>query len=148
MLLLIKGTRAVQMLFGLVVVIVFFIISQKQYLNLATAHWFIEQFIANFIIIVVIIFQHDIRRALAHFGRSSMLSGGSVFEETQVLEEIIKASVMLSSRKIGALIAIEREANLDDYTEEGIKIDAVVTKDLLYSIFVDRKSTRLNSSHV
>lgn len=135
-LLLIKGTRAVQMLFGLVVVIVFFIISQKQYLNLATAHWFIEQFIANFIIIVVIIFQHDIRRALAHFGRSSMLSGGSAFEETQVLEEVIKASVMLSSRKIGALIAIEREANLNDFTEEGIKVDAVVTKDLLYSIFV------------
>lgn len=144
MLLLIKGTRAVQMLFGLVVVIVFFIISQKQYLNLATAHWFIEQFIANFIIIVVIIFQHDIRRALAHFGRSSMLSGGSVFEETQVLEEIIKASVMLSSRKIGALIAIEREANLDDYTEEGIKIDAVVTKDLLYSIFVPEHQNPLH----
>lgn len=147
-LLLIKGTRAVQMLFGLVVVIVFFIMSQEQYLNLATTHWFIERFIANFIIIVVIIFQHDIRRALAHFGRTSMLSGGGVFEQTQVLEEVIKASVMLSTRKIGALIAIERQANLSDFTEEGIKIDSVVSKDLLFSIFVPEHQNPLHDGAV
>jgi uncharacterized protein (TIGR00159 family) len=147
-LLLIKGTRAVQMLFGLVVVVVFFIISQEQYLNLATTHWFIERFIANFIIIVVIIFQHDIRRALAHFGRTSLLTGTSVFEETQVLEEVIKASVMMSTRKIGALIAIEREANLNDYTEEGIKIDSVVSKDLLFSVFVPEHQNPLHDGAV
>lgn len=147
-LLLIKGTRAVQMLFGLVVVIVLFIISQEQYLNLATAHWFIERFIANFIIIVVIIFQHDIRRALAHFGRSSLLTSGEVFEQTQSLEEVIKASVMLSSRKIGALIAVEREANLDDFTEEGIKVDSLVSKDLLFSIFVPEHQNPLHDGAV
>ncbi|MFW6058243.1 MAG: diadenylate cyclase CdaA [Persicimonas sp.] len=143
-LLLIKGTRAVQMLFGLVVIIMFFIISQEQYLNLATTHWFIERFIANFIIIVVIIFQHDIRRALAQFGRTSMLSGARAFEETQVLEEVIKASMMMSSRKIGALMAIEREADLTHFTEEGIKVDSVVSKDLLFSIFVPEHQNPLH----
>jgi uncharacterized protein (TIGR00159 family) len=147
-LLLIKGTRAVQMLFGLVVIIMFFVISQEQYLNLATTHWFIERFIANFIIIVVIIFQHDIRRALAQFGRTSLLAGTRAFEETQVLEEIIKASVMLSSRKIGALVAIEREADLSHYTEEGIKIDSVVSKDLLFSVFVPEHQNPLHDGAV
>ncbi len=147
-LLLIKGTRAVQMLFGLVVIIMFFVISQEQYLNLATTHWFIERFIANFIIIVVIIFQHDIRRALAQFGRTSLLSGTRAFEETQVLEEVIKASVMLSSRKIGALVAIEREADLTHYTEEGIKVDSVVSKDLLFSVFVPEHQNPLHDGAV
>lgn len=147
-LLLIKGTRAVQMLFGLVVIIMFFVISQEQYLNLATTHWFIERFIANFIIIVVIIFQHDIRRALAQFGRTSLLAGTRAFEETQVLEEVIKASVMLSSRKIGSLVAVEREADLSHFTEEGIKIDSVVTKDLLFSIFVPEHQNPLHDGAV
>ncbi|MFP4599202.1 MAG: diadenylate cyclase CdaA [Persicimonas sp.] len=147
-LLLIKGTRAVQMLFGLVVIIMFFVISQEQYLNLATTHWFIERFIANFIIIVVIIFQHDIRRALAQFGRTSLLSSTRAFEETQVLEEVIKASVMLSTRKIGALVAIEREADLTHYTEEGIKVDSVVSKDLLFSVFVPEHQNPLHDGAV
>ncbi len=147
-LLLIKGTRAVQMLFGLVVIIMFFVISQEQYLNLATTHWFIEQFIANFIIIVVIIFQHDIRRALAQFGRTSFLTGTNAFEETQVLEEVIKASVMLSTRKIGALMAVEREADLTHFTEEGIKVDSVVSKDLLFSMFVPEHQNPLHDGAV
>lgn len=147
-LLLIKGTRAVQMLFGLVVIIMFFVISQEQYLNLATTHWFIERFIANFIIIVVIIFQHDIRRALAQFGRTSLLTGTRAFEETQVLEEVIKSSVMLSTRKIGALVAVEREADLTHFTEEGIKIDSVVSKDLLFSVFVPEHQNPLHDGAV
>lgn len=147
-LLLIKGTRAVQMLFGLVLVITFFFISQEQYLNLTTTNWFIEKFIANIIIIIVIIFQHDIRRALAQFGRTSLLSGADSFEETQVLEEVIKASVMLSTRKIGALIAIEREADLSHFTEEGIKIDATVSKDLLFSVFVPEHQNPLHDGAV
>jgi uncharacterized protein (TIGR00159 family) len=147
-LLIIKGTRAVQMLFGLVVIVMFFVISQEQYLNLATTHWFIERFIANFIIIVVIIFQNDIRRALAQFGRTSFLSGTSTFEDTLVLEEIIKVSVMLSTRKIGALMAVEREADLTHFTEEGIKIDSVVSKDLLFSLFVPEHQNPLHDGAV
>ena len=147
-LLLIKGTRAVQMLIGLVLVMVFYFLSQDGYLNLSTTHWFIERFIANFIIIVVIIFQRDIRRALAEVGRTSLLSGTRAFEDTQVIEEIIKASMMLSSRKIGALMAIEREANLTPYTEEGIKVGATVSKDLLFSLFLPEHQNPLHDGAV
>ena len=147
-LLLIKGTRAVQMLIGLVLVLVFYFLSQDGYLNLATTHWFIERFIANFIIIIVIIFQRDIRRALAEVGRTSLLSGTRAFEQTQIIEEIIKASMMLSSRKIGALVAIEREADLTHFTEEGIKVGATVSKDVLFSIFLPEHQNPLHDGAV
>jgi uncharacterized protein (TIGR00159 family) len=136
------------MLIGLVLVMVFYFLSQDGYLNLSTTHWFIERFIANFIIIVVIIFQRDIRRALAEVGRTSLLSGTRAFEDTQVIEEIIKASMMLSSRKIGALMAVEREANLTPYTEEGIKVGATVSKDLLFSLFLPEHQNPLHDGAV
>ncbi|TXD38514.1 TIGR00159 family protein [Lujinxingia vulgaris] len=147
-LLLIKGTRALQMLFGLIFILIFFYISQEDYLNLATTHWLIDMFIANLIIIVVIIFQHDIRRALAQVGRAPLLGGARSYEETSVLEEVVKACVMLSSRKLGALIAIEREADLSHFTEEGIKLDAVVTKDVLFTLFLPEHQNPLHDGAV
>ncbi|RAL21622.1 TIGR00159 family protein [Lujinxingia litoralis] len=147
-LLLIKGTRALQMLFGLIFILIFFYISQEDYLNLATTHWLIDMFIANLIIIVVIIFQHDIRRALAQVGRAPILGGTRSYEETSVLEEVVKACVMLSSRKLGALIAIEREADLSHFTEEGIKLDAVVTKDVLFTLFLPEHQNPLHDGAV
>ncbi|TXD35717.1 TIGR00159 family protein [Lujinxingia vulgaris] len=147
-LLLIKGTRALQMLFGLIFILIFFYISQEDYLNLATTHWLIDMFIANLIIIVVIIFQHDIRRALAQVGRAPILGGARSYEETSVLEEVVKACVMLSSRKLGALIAIEREADLSHFTEEGIKLDAVVTKDVLFTLFLPEHQNPLHDGAV
>jgi diadenylate cyclase len=147
-LLIIKGTRAVQMLVGLVLILVFFFLSQEDYLHLATTYWLIDMFIANFIIIIVIIFQHDIRRALAQVGRAPLFSGATSFEETSVLEEVVKSAVMLSQRKLGALIAIEREANLDHYTEEGIKLDSVVSKDVLYTLFLPEHQNPLHDGAV
>lgn len=147
-LLLIKGTRAIQMLFGLVFILIFFYLSQEEYLHLTTTHWIIDIFIGNLIIIVVIIFQHDIRRALAQFGRAPLLGGGRAFEETSVLEEVIKACVMLSNRKLGALIAIEREADLSHYVEEGISVDAVASKDMLFTLFLPEHQNPLHDGAV
>lgn len=147
-LLLIKGTRAVQIMVGLIVVVAFFFLSKNDFLTLPTTHWFINKFIGNFIIILVIIFQTDIRRALAQFGRTTLFSSVRSLEDAPVLEEVIKASVMLSQRKIGALIAIERSAGLDEFTAEGIRVDAVVTKDLLYSIFLPEHQNPLHDGAV
>lgn len=147
-LLLIKGTRAVQILIGLIVVVAVFFFSKNQYLTLPTTHWFIDKFIANFIIIIVIIFQADIRRALAQFGRTTLFSGGRALEDAPILEEVIKASMMLSQRRLGALIAIERSANLDEVTEEGIRIDAIVSKDILFSIFMPEHQNPLHDGAV
>lgn len=148
-LLLIKGTRALQMLFGLVFVLVFFYLSQGEYLNLTTTHWVLDIFMANLIIIVVIIFQEDIRRALAEFGSTPLFAGGRrSYEETSVIEEVIKACVMLSNRKVGALIAIEREADLGHYIEEGLEVDAVATKDMLFTIFLPEYRNPLHDGAV
>ncbi len=147
-LLLIKGTRALQMLFGLVFILIFFYLSQEEFLHLSTTHWLIDIFIANFIIIVVIIFQDDIRRALAQVGRAPILGGTRSFEETSVLEEVIKACVMLSNRKLGALIAIEREADLSRYIEEGIAVDAVASKDMLFTLFLPEHQNPLHDGAV
>ncbi len=148
-LLLIKGTRAVQILIGLGVIIALFFLSKNDFWELATTHWFIDKFISNFIVIVVIIFQSDIRRALAEFGRTTFFSASArAIQETQVLEEVIKAAVMLSSRKIGALICIERSADLTQYMEEGIRLDAAVSKDLLFSLFMPEHQNPLHDGAV
>ena len=147
-LLLIKGTRALQMVFGLVFILVFFYLTQEDYLHLTTTHWVIDIFMANLIIIIVIIFQDDIRRALAQFGSASWMDGRRSFEDTSVLEEVIKACVMLSNRKVGALIAIEREADLSHYVDEGIEVDAVASKDMLFTIFLPEHQNPLHDGAV
>ena len=147
-LLLIKGTRALQMMFGLVFILVFFYLTQEDYLHLTTTHWVIDIFMANLIIIVVIIFQEDIRRALAQFGSTTLMDGRRSYEETSVLEEVIKACVMLSNRKVGALIAIEREADLSHYVDEGIEVDAVASKDMLFTIFLPEHQNPLHDGAV
>ena len=147
-LLLIKGTRAVQILIGLVVVVGVFLLSKNDFMTLTTTHWLIDKFIVNFIVIVVILFQADVRRALAQFGRTSWFQATRSIEEAPVLEEVIKASVMLSQRRIGGLIAIERNATLNDITEEGIRIDAAVSKDLLFSLFLPEHQNPLHDGAV
>ena len=148
LLLLIKGTRALQMLIGLVFILIFFFLSQQEYLDLRTTHWAIDIFMANLILIVVIIFQEDIRRALAQFGSTTLMGGRRGFEETSVLEEVIKACVMLSNRKVGALIAIEREADLSHYVQEGLEVDAVASKDMLFTIFLPEHQNPLHDGAV
>lgn len=147
-LLLIQGTRAVQILSGLIIVVGFFFISGNDFLGLTTTHWLIDKFIVNFIIILVILFQADVRRALAQFGKTTWLNAGRAIEEAPVLEEVIKASVMLSQRRIGALIAIERNAQLQEITQEGIRIDAAVSKDLLFSLFLPEHQNPLHDGAV
>lgn len=148
-LLLIKGTRAAQILLGLLVVIFFFFISGQNLLDLRITNWFLDKFIANFIIIIVIIFQDDIRRALAQAGsRTSIWSPQRSLQESYVLEEVIKASTMLAKRQLGALIAIEREADLGPFIEEGIKLDSSVSKDLLFSVFLPEHQNPLHDGAV
>lgn len=135
-LLLIKGTKAVQMLVGLLVIIVFFFLSKEDYLNLPSLNFILDKFIASFILIVIVVFQDDIRRGLSEFGKTSVfLKGRSVKMESHVIEEVVKGSVMLASNKLGALIAVEREADLSSYVTEGFELNARVSKELLFSTF-------------
>lgn len=135
-LLLIRGTKAAPVLLGLGLVIVSFFVSKDEYLGLSTLNWALDKFTAGFILLVIVIFQDDIRRALASVGRSRLLLGmGTPGESAQSVEEVVRACGALAAKKIGALIAIEREADLSDYAEEGIQIDARISNELLFSLF-------------
>jgi uncharacterized protein (TIGR00159 family) len=132
--LLIKGTRAVQMLLGLAVILIVYVASQIG--GLYTLHWLLDNFLSSIILVIVVIFQSDIRRALMHVGRNPFFADLSYREETEVMEELVKACVNMGSKRIGALIVIEREAGLKDFLEVGVEIDAKVSSDLITSIFL------------
>ncbi len=132
--LLIKGTRAVQMLLGLAVILVVYIASRVG--DLHTLNWFLSNFLSSIILVIVVIFQNDIRRALMHVGRNPFLGGSPAVHDSAVIEELVKAAMALGNRKIGALIAIERETGINDILESGTAIDARVSSDLIRAIFM------------
>jgi diadenylate cyclase len=131
---LIEGTRAVQMLSGLIALFALYFASQRW--ELFTLNWILGHFLGSIIIIAVILFQNDIRRALAALGRNPLLlkiSRGK--SEELVVDEVVKATSFLANRRIGALIAIEKTNSLADFVEIGMKIDAWVSRELIISIF-------------
>jgi diadenylate cyclase len=133
LLLLIKGTKAAKILLGLIVLFIAFIFSD--YLGLHTMDWLIQSFWSQIVLVMVILFQPEIRRALAQMGEARFFPYRTSAEELKSLEEIVKASVALSNRKIGGLIVIERETSLKDFVELGSQLDAKVSSELLLSIF-------------
>jgi diadenylate cyclase len=132
LLLLIRGTRAVQIVVGLIVLFAANLISMV--FQLVTVRLILDSFIPYAVLIIVILFQNDIRRALARVGRGFSRSV-SAAQESQIVEEIVRSAQMLSKRRIGALILLERETGLDDQIEAGTVIDAQVSKELLVSLF-------------
>jgi diadenylate cyclase len=132
LLLLIRGTRAVQILVGLIVLIALSLASEL--FQLAALGMILERFLDFAVLIIVILFQNDIRRALARVGRGFFPSFAEE-RDIAIVEEIVRASGTLSQRRHGALIVLERETNLGDMIEAGVKVDAALSKELLLSIF-------------
>jgi len=131
---LIRGTRAVQMAVGSLLVIGLFYVSQLA--PLQTLNWLIRNALVYVGFAAIVIFQSDIRRALAHFGQAPFFR---YFNRQQAanetIEEVVVATTMLAQQKVGAIIAIEREIGLRNYIESGIPLDATLTYDLLVTIF-------------
>jgi diadenylate cyclase len=132
-LLLFKGTRALQLIIGLAVV--FFVFYLARRLELFTLGWILNNFVASIALVVVVIFQNEIRRVLSALGRSPFFGRISYVDETLFYDELVNACVVMSKRRIGALIVIEREMALGEFLEAGIKIDADVNAELLISLF-------------
>ncbi len=131
---LIEGTRAVQMLSGFVALFVLYFVSQRW--EFFTLNWVLGHFLGSIILIAVILFQSDIRRALTALGKNSLvlkISPGK--SEELVVDEIVKSTSFLANRQIGALIAIERTNSLADFVEIGMRIEAWVSRELIISIF-------------
>lgn len=131
---LIKGTRAVYMLWGLIIVI--FLYKLASFGQLMTLDWILKSFFGSLLLIIVVVFQNDIRRGLTQLGKSPFLAPKSSFEKMQDLEELIKTVVSLANKKIGSLIVLERNANIEEYVEKGIPINADISKELITSIFL------------
>jgi uncharacterized protein (TIGR00159 family) len=132
--LLIKGTRAVQMLVGLAVLLIVYVASQVG--GLYTLNWMLDNFLSSIILVIVVIFQHDIRRALIHVGRNPFFADLTFHEETRVIDELCKGCVALAQKNLGALIVIERETGINDFLEVGIEIDAKPSSDLIQAVFL------------
>ena len=133
LLVLIRGTRAVQILVGLMVLLAASLASEI--FQLVTLRQVLENFLGSAVIIMVILFQHDLRRALARVGRGFFPSV-SPEQASQNLEEVVRAAQTLAQRTVGALIVLERENSLDDQMETGSEVDASVSKELLISLFM------------
>jgi uncharacterized protein (TIGR00159 family) len=147
--LLMRGTRAIQMLVGIVIVLALFFISEESVLNLTTVNWILEKFVSSFILIVIILFQPDIRRALSEMGKNPLfLSQQGRQRGPSMYDEVIRAAVRLSAKHIGALIVLEREADLSPFTEEAIPIDARVTADALFAAFIPTHENPLHDGAV
>src|ERR671934_658421 len=131
---LIRGTRAVQMALGGSLFIALFYLSR--WAHLETVNWLIRNLVGYIVFAVIVLFQADIRRALAHLGRAPFFRYFAKPESAEEsIEELVVAASMLSAQRIGAIVAIERQIGLRNYIEGGIPLDAVLTYDLILSIF-------------
>ena len=135
LLLLIRGTRAVQMaLTGGFLIGLFFL---SRWLELETVNWVIRNLATYVVFAIIVLFQSDIRRAMAHFGRAPFFRYFERVQSTdETIEELVVTATNLASRKTGAIIVVERQIGLRNYIESGIPLDAMVTYDLMASIFL------------
>ncbi|HYB11841.1 MAG TPA: diadenylate cyclase CdaA [Myxococcota bacterium] len=133
LLLLIRRTRAVQILAGLL--LLFAVFAASQLFELATLSFILDRFLPSAVLIIIILFQNDIRRALATVGRG-FFPNAAERGVAQILEEVVRAAQTLAQKRVGALVVLERENHVDDQIEAGVTLDAVVSKELLTSIFL------------
>ncbi len=131
--LLIKGTRAIQLILGLVIVIFVFSLAEK--IGLFTIGWIFNNFVGSIIFVIVVIFQNDIRRLLIALGRSPFFKKITYVQETLFYDELVNACVVMAKRKTGALIVLEREVGLEEFMEVGVRLDAEVNTELIVSMF-------------
>ncbi len=128
----IRGTRAAQMTLGLLFLVLIWRLSDL--FELATLGFLLDRFWTSGLIILIVIFQSDIRRALTRVGGGLFASGSH--QKARSIEEIVRACQALAQRRVGALLAIEREIEIGEFVEGGATIDAELSRDLLISLFL------------
>ncbi|PYM05927.1 MAG: TIGR00159 family protein [Candidatus Rokuibacteriota bacterium] len=136
-LVLVKGTRAVQMLVGVGLLLGATVLSRR--LELHSTGWILENLWSFWVVALIVLFQPELRRALAQVGEGRLLRGvlGTTrAERTHVLDDVLRAAESLASRRIGALIVFERTTGLRSYAELGVPLDALVSPELIGSIFL------------
>ena len=130
---LIRGTRAVQMVLGLFAI--FFVYVLASLLKLVALTTVLKALIFYVPFAIIVLFSHDLRRALAAFGRTPFFALFSGYHAEETVSEIVLAVTSLSARRVGALIVLERREGLKNYIENGSRIDSVVSYELLVTVF-------------
>jgi len=128
-----KGTKALYLVRGIVILTVAFFLSQKFGLN--TLAWLLTQIFAISILGIIVLFQPELRQGLSRLGQKPLMYGLRDSEIETLVKEIVKAAGVLSKKKIGALVAIQREMGLKNYVESGIPIYARLGTELVEAIF-------------
>lgn len=129
-----RGTRAFQMLLGLALLYLASRISLR--LGLVTVNWALSNLLAVWFLSIIILFQPELRRALASVGRrGSLLRAFSRYQEAHMIDEVVRAVTSLAAKKIGAIIVVERGSRLTDSVDSGTTLDALVSRQMLESIF-------------
>lgn len=133
LLLLVQKTGTAQMLSGLAILAITYLVSQG--LELYTLNWLLEKFFSNLFVIAVILFQGEIRRALAHIGSGAFFTGQNRAQDTQVAEELAKGIMSTAARGYGGLVVVEKDILVDNYIENGLDVDSKVSSEIIASIF-------------
>lgn len=129
-----RGTRAFQMLLGLGLLYLASWLSLR--IGLVTVNWALSNLLAVWLLLVIILFQPELRRALASVGRrGSLLRMFWRYQEAHMIDEVVRAVTALAAKKVGAIMVLERDSRLSDIVDSGTPVDAVVSRRLLESIF-------------
>ncbi len=130
-----RGSRAANLIRGLSVILCVFVIARL--LGLYTINWLFDKFAAAILVVLIIVFQPELRRALEQLGRGKFISrvGFGVKPSSWFIRALVRGIEQLAEEKSGALIILERNTGLNEYLESGVKIDALLSSELLVSIF-------------
>lgn len=146
-LLVLRGTRAMQMGTGLGVIFLVYVVSK--WAGLVTLFNLLSTLLSSIILIVVVVFQNDIRRGLMRVGSRAFFAGIARQQETRVIDEVVAAVTELARHRIGALICFEQDANLDEFVVgQGTTIDASVQRELLVGMFIPESLNKLHDGAV
>ncbi len=141
LLLTIRGTRAAQMVVGIVLIGAAFFVAER--LDLSTVSWLLDNFISYFIILIIVVFQQDIRRALGRIGQG-VIPFGRKQETTHIVDEVVAACAQLARARMGAIVVFERDAALEEFVDDATRIDAALSRQLLVSLFVPARDNELH----
>jgi diadenylate cyclase len=146
-LLVLRGTRAMQMGTGLGVI--FLVYEVSKWAGFVTLFNLLSTLLSSIILIVVVVFQNDIRRGLMRVGSRAFFAGMARQQETRVIDEVVASATELARHRMGALICFEQDANLDEFVvAQGTTLDAAVQRELLVSIFVPDSLNKLHDGAV
>jgi diadenylate cyclase len=129
-----RGSRAMQMVIGLAMVMAAFLISRA--LGLFTLNWILDNFLGSIILVIIVIFQSDIRRALTQVGTAPLFGAERMVQRREdIIEDVVAATAALAEKHIGGLIVLQREVGLNEYMEIGTRLDARISRELIESVF-------------